>query len=341
MQLPPQRLGDHLQQSSHLAPYFWVSGDEELLVFEARDAVRQRAHELGYQRLVFTADRFCDWRKLEYLRDSPTLFNDNLLMEVHIPWIEKIKERAGLDFFKGFKPKPDRILLIISPRLKKTDQKRTWVKRLHQQGVYIAIPGIPGVRLDAWIKERAARLKLSLTEETIQLLRLAYEGNLLALHQELIKLQILYPTETIEVQQVRPLMQASARFSVFSLLDDALAGRAAHCLRALDYLQREKIAPELLLWGLTRELRILYRLNHARGEQQRYTWLRQMGIFPSRHALILNASKRLPLALLSQWIVRCREIDQINKGVVHGDEWLLIRGLIMALNSAQMQSYGK
>jgi DNA polymerase-3 subunit delta len=65
------------------------------------------------------------------------------------------------------------------------------------------------------------------------------EGNLLAAHQELQKLALLYPQGVLSFDQVEAAVLNVARYDVFKLGEAVLAGQVARALKMLDGLQAE------------------------------------------------------------------------------------------------------
>jgi DNA polymerase III subunit delta len=102
--------------------------------------------------------------------------------------------------------------------------------------------------LPAWIAQRLARQgqRVQPGEEgqrTLAFFADRVEGNLLAAHQELQKLALLYPAGTLDFEQVEAAVLNVARYDVFKLGEAVLSGQAARALRMLDGLRAEGEAP--------------------------------------------------------------------------------------------------
>ncbi|MFX9011952.1 hypothetical protein ABTN18_19415, partial [Acinetobacter baumannii] len=83
--------------------------------------------------------------------------------------------------------------------------------------------------------------------ETLQFLADRMEGNLLAAHQEIMKLSLLYPTGPLSMAQVQAAVLDVARYDVFKLNEAMLGGDPARLLRMLDGLRGEGEAEVLVL----------------------------------------------------------------------------------------------
>jgi hypothetical protein len=133
MKLSLDNLTVHLKQAvtrSQLAPAYLVSGDEDLLVGEACDAIRAAAREVGYtEREVNFPERSADWADIAASLSSMSLFGDRRIVEIRFSGkagkeggaaLQKIVESAG----------PDTLLLIVTPRLEFATQNTAWVKAI-------------------------------------------------------------------------------------------------------------------------------------------------------------------------------------------------------------------
>ena len=86
------------------------------------------------------------------------------------------------------------------------------------------------------------------------------EGNLLAAHQEIQKLGLLYPEGKLTFEQIHDAVLNVARYDVFKLNEAMLAGDAARLVRMLEGLKGEGEALPLVLWAVAEEMRTLLKL---------------------------------------------------------------------------------
>ena len=101
-------------------------------------------------------------------------------------------------------------------------------------------------RLPAWIGQRLAMQGQSADPDTLRFIAEKVEGNLLAAHQELKKLALLYPAGMLSFNQVKDAVLDVARYDVFKLSDAMIAGDTARYVRILEELQGEGMALPLL-----------------------------------------------------------------------------------------------
>jgi DNA polymerase-3 subunit delta len=167
-------------------------------------------------------------------------------------------------------------------------------------------------RLVPWLRNRARKLGLVVSDEALELLAGRTEGNLLAAHQELSKLAWLAPGGTVDADTVLAGVADSARFDVFQLGDAALAGDTARALRMLAGLRAEGTEPTLALWALTRALRDLWT---ARAEGATPpAWQR-------RSAALARGLERAPGLSFAALALRAARADRMIKGRLTGDAW--------------------
>ena len=109
-------------------------------------------------------------------------------------------------------------------------------------------------------------------QRTLQFFADRVEGNLLAAHQEIQKLALLYPTvnprqpTVLSFDQVENAVLNVARYDVFKLSEAVLAGQAQRVQRMLDGLQAEGEAEVLVHYTLAEDIRALKRVKDAMAQ---------------------------------------------------------------------------
>lgn len=321
MRLKTDQLAQHLQRG--VQPLYTVFGEETLLALEAADAIRSAAKQAGYtEREVLTVETGFNWSRLAASGGSLSLFGDRRLLEIRIPSGKPGTEGArALQELCAALP-PDTVTLVTLPKLDKQAQAAKWFKALESAGTSVSAAAVERSRLPAWIGARLAAQGQQVDAGTLQFLADQVEGNLLAAHQEVQKLALLFPPGRIALEAVKDAVLDVARFDVFKLGDALLAGDAARLARILEGLRGEGVEPVLVLWALAREIRTLARL---RGGMRRGASLAQLmreaWIWESRQPLVERAVKRLSEAELLAALAQAAKIDRMIKGMARGDVW--------------------
>ncbi|MCD0501792.1 DNA polymerase III subunit delta, partial [Bordetella petrii] len=264
--LDAERLADHLQRAGQrLAPLYTLSGDEPLLVTEAIDAIRAAARAAGYtDRTSLVMDARSDWSAVVAATQSVSLFGDRRVLEIKLPTGKPGK--AGADTLARLaaqaaaQPDPDTLILVGLPRLDKATRDSKWAQALAQGGIMVDLPTIERGRLPAWIGARLARQNQRADNATLQWMADKVEGNLLAAHQEIQKLGLLYPEGQLAAEDVERAVLNVARYDVFGLRDAMLAGDAPRTVRMISGLRAEGEALPLVLWAVGDEIRLLARV---------------------------------------------------------------------------------
>jgi DNA polymerase-3 subunit delta len=332
VRLNPDQLSPHLQRG--LATLYVVSGDEPLLAMEAADTIRAQARKLDYaEREVFTVEPGFNWQNLLASGNSLSLFASRRILEIRIPGGKPGVEGAkALEQYCSALP-PDTLTLVLLPRLDKQAQASKWFKALEQAGVVVQVYPVELSRLPQWIGMRLAAQGQKADNDTLRFLADRVEGNLLAAHQEIQKLALLFPPGDLRFDQVREAVLDVSRYDVFSLSEAMLAGDAARLARILEGLKAEGVAANLALWAMTQEIRTLARL---KGGTRRGVPLSQLmrdaRIWESRQGLFQKALGRVAEGRLIGALQQAAALDRMIKGLARGDVWdeLLQLGLAVA-----------
>jgi DNA polymerase-3 subunit delta len=254
MQLRPEQLRAHLDKP--LAPLYLLHGDEPLLVIEAADAIRLTARRQGFtEREVIVAGTGFRWDDLFLAAGNLSLFGETKLIDLRIP--SGKPGREGSEALQRYCKTlgSGTVTLITLPELDWQAKKAAWVTALSQAGVAIECNAPPLVRLPQWLAERLARQQQTASRAGLEFIAAHVEGNLLAAHQEIQKLGLLYPAGEISLAQIEAAVLNVARYDVSDLRDALKNHDTVRAVRTLEGLQAEGAAPPLVLWALANEAR--------------------------------------------------------------------------------------
>jgi DNA polymerase-3 subunit delta len=330
------------QLSGGLAPLYTIYGEETLLALEAADLIRSRAREAGYnERQVLTVESGFDWSQLAMSGNSLSLFSSMRLIDLRIPSGKPGAEGAeALRAYAG-NLAPDTVTLITLPKLDRTQQTSGWFEALDQAGVIVAANPVTATRLPRWLSARLSAQGHKADDAALQFLVTRTEGNLLAAHQEVQKLALLFPAGDLGLAEVEEAVLDVARYDVFKLGECVLAGDTARLARMLDSLQGEGAAPTLVLWALSEEARaLLYVLNGQEARRPVPQLLREARVWGARAELLPKALRRFTRGQLEDTLLYATDVDRIVKGLVKGDVWdaLLELGLRLSRTRRPVES---
>jgi DNA polymerase-3 subunit delta len=322
MRISTEQLPQQLKRN--LASLYTVFGDEALLAIEAADRIRSSAREKGHtEREVFTTDQHFDWSQLRASGLSQSLFATQRIIELRIPSGKPgVEGGQALQSFCGQLP-ADTIVLIQLPELDWRAQKGAWFGALDAAGVMVEARKVVRGELPAWLGDRLKAQEQQADDETLAFIADKVEGNLLAAFQETQKLALLFPPGKLSFGQVKEAVLDVARFDVSDLGEVVISGNVQHLARVLDGLQGEGVAPPLILWTMTEEMRaagrLLSLLNMGRPMQQAMREARIWG--QGRQTVLQRHVKRHSTARVEAALRHAARIDRMIKGLVKGDVW--------------------
>lgn len=323
MQLRPEQLDSALARG--LRSLYTIHGDEPLLAQEAGDAIRAAARKAGFtERKVYSVSgAHFDWSGLLGASQAMSLFAEHQLIEIRIPNGKPGKD--GSEALQRYcESLSDDVLTIIHlPRLDRQQQQSGWFGALDGAGVTIRVEPVERRALPQWLAQRLAAQGQRVADGDAGAQTLAFfadrvEGNLLAAHQELQKLALLYPQGVLSFEQVESAVLNVARYDVFRLGEAVLAGQTARVLRMLDGLRAEGEAPVLVHWTLAEDIRALKRVKDAVAQGKPMPLaLREARVWGAKERLFERLVPRLADHTLAHWVESASICDGLVKGLKH------------------------
>ncbi len=323
MQLGPAQLSQHLQRG--LRPLYTLHGDEPLLVQEAADAIRAAARTQGYtERTVHTvAGAHFDWSAVLAAGGSLSLFADKQIVEIRVPSGKPGKDgsTALQQVAEGAAGNDSTLTLVLLPRLDFQTKKSAWFAALEGSGVAIEVQPVERNALPQWIAQRLAQNDQRVVageegQRTLQFFADRVEGNLLAAHQEIQKLALLYPAGELRFEQVESAVLNVARYDVFKLSEAVLAGQVARVQRMLEGLQAEGEAEVLVHYTLAEDIRALKRVKDAMAAGRPLPMaLREQRVWGLKEKLFERVLPRLSTTALENLLHGAHVVDGIVKGL--------------------------
>jgi len=329
-----------LDAGGTLLPLYIFSGDEPLLMMEAMDQLRAIAKKQSYtEREVLLQERGFDWSALLNVGQTMSLFGDKRWVELRIPTGKP--GRDGADALKQFAAQvesqtsgpegPDTVVCIILPRLDGKTKTSAWFSALDEVGMAIQIDSLDRSQLPQWIAGRLKRQNQEVESGAEGMRALEFvadqvEGNLIAAHQEIQKLGLLYPTGKLSEEQIRTAILKVARYNVFELTEAMLAGDLPRLNRMLDGLKGEGEPLVLILWSVTEELRLLSKLKAASDAGESVQQLmRANRVWGNKERLYPTALRRVqPLKLRRAMQVAAgldRQVKGLHAADLPADPW--------------------
>ena len=323
MQLALPQLGAHLQKG--LRSLYILHGDEPLMQQEAADAIRASARAQGYtERSVHTVSgAHFDWSEVLAAGGSLSLFADKQIVELRIPSGKPGKEGSAAiqQLAASAQDNDSTLTLVMLPKLDAATRKGAWFAALENHGVLIATDPVDRNALPTWIAQRLQMQGQSVAageegQRTLQFFADRVEGNLLAAHQEIQKLGLLYPAGELSQAQVESAVVNVARYDVFKLSESVLSGQVARVQRMLDGLQAEGEAAVLVHYTLAEDIRAMKRVKDAMTAGKPLPMaLREHRVWGPRERLFERVLPRMSEARLNGLLQAAHQVDGIVKGL--------------------------
>jgi len=346
MQLALPQLQAHLQKG--LRSLYTLHGDEALLVQEAADAIRSAARQQGYtERSVHVVSgAHFDWSEVLAAGGSMSLFAERQILEIRLPTGKPGKEGSPMiqQLAQSAEGNDSTLTLLILPRLDGPTKKGAWFGALEQFGVSLQIDSLERAQLPQWIAQRLKLQNQSVVpgqegQNCLQFFADRVEGNLLAAHQEIQKLGLLYPAGELSQVQVENAVSNVARYDVFKLSEAVLGGQVARVQRMLDGLQAEGEAAVLVHYTLAEDIRALKRVKDAMAEGRPLPMaLREQRIWGVREKLFERVLPKLSTTRLAQLLQNAHQVDGIVKGLKVADwptdPWQALQRLALRVSAA-------
>ena len=336
MRLRIDQLDKHLEGS--LAPIYVLGGEEPLQIQEARDAIRAAAGNKGFdERVLLSAETGFDWGTFRAHAASLSLFGDKRIIDLRL--VSGKPGDAGARALKDYAADPpgDNLLVVTMDKFDRGSASTQWYKALEKAGAAIRTWPVESQRLSGWIRRRASARGLTLSAGAAQALGERVEGNLLACAQEIDKLHLLHGEARLDLEDVLHSVADSARFDVFDLVDASLAGDAARSVRILHGLREEGVAPPLVAWALTRELRSVSRMaGDMAGGASLDKVLASHRVWDKRRDLMSSALRRHPAPVWLDILRQAARTDRITKGGARGNPWDALESLALAMGGLML-----
>ncbi|MCK2095682.1 DNA polymerase III subunit delta [Thauera aromatica] len=322
MNLRPDQLAAQLERP--LAALWMVHGNEPLLVLEAADAIRAAARRQGYaERETLVVGQGFKWDALALTAGNLSLFGSAKLIDLRIPTGKPGRDGGeALQRYVAALPAQTLTLLTL-PEIDWQTRKTSWFKAVAEAATCIELDAPERERLPQWIGSRLATQKQSAAPEALAFIAEHVEGNLLAAHQEILKLGLLHPEGVLSLEQVQDAVLNVARYDIDKLRQAVIEGDPVRCARLLDGLRGEGAAPPLVLWALASETRTLAALRAGQDAGQPLAALfKTERVFePRRQQAVGRALARLTQGGLRAALMHAARIDRIIKGLAPGDIW--------------------
>ena len=332
MKIQANQLSSHLLKS--LAPCYLVTGDEFLLVDEALDAIRESARGRGFiSRELHIATTGFDWNALTASTGNYSLFAEQRIIELRLPTGKPGKAGSAAIIDLVEQSGPELLFIVTGPKLDRSSSASKWAKSIDQKGVSLPLWPIGVRELPGWIANRMRAVGLQPDRDAVMLIADRVEGNLLAAQQEIEKLRLILGEGKVSAEAVNDAVANSSRYDVYKLTDAALAGDANRSVKILGGLRAEGVEPVIVIWALTRELRVLATLDDViRQGGDLGGAMQKSGVWRNRQTLVRSCIGRHRHGDFHTMLKATGRADAAAKGQRAGNPWQMATDVVVGLS---------
>jgi len=331
MRLRAEQLAGHLQQS--LLPVYLIFGDEQMLVEETADLVRQQTRQQGAdERQVWHVEGRFNWSEIQWQEQTMSMFSSQRLIEIRLPSGSPGKE--GGEALRRYveNPPADTTLIIISGKIDNRSQKSKWFTELDRLGATIPVWPVDIANLPRWISQRMQQNGLQASQQVPALIAERVEGNLFAAAQEIDKLRLLCPDGKVDEQTVLDSVADNARFEAFGLMDSVLAGQANKIPRMISRLRAEGLdilsVFSAVSWSLHRLVDMAIQLENGARIEQVFA-AQKPPVWEKSRPMMRQALERHQRTQWQSFLQQMAQIDQAAKGSLKRCPWTLLETLCL------------
>lgn len=321
-------------------PVWLIFGDEPWQKNDSLATLKNTFSQQGFDEIIrFAADDKFDWSTILNEYQSMSLFSNLRIIEVEI-LSGKVNEAAGkmlLTLSELFNN--DVVLIIHGPKLDGAQQKKKWFKTLENVGCFLPLYDIEGKQLYQWINRQINKLQLNIHPEVTPMMVELFEGNLLALDQELQKLSILFGQNLITTQDAEKIIINQAKFNPFQVIDSLLIGDLKKCVSILDQLQHEGAPVAQLIWFLHKEVLQLIEMQEKikQGESLPNLY-KTYRIWDKKKPLYQHALNNITYSNLSHALARLAQVDLLSKTSSDFNPYVLLSDICITLYHGKITS---
>lgn len=299
---------------------FIILGDEPVRIQEQANEIINHFIKEGFSsKETYLVTPNMDWSFLLESKENMDLFSNKKIIEIKM--IDQGPGNKGAKAIKNYLSVDREDLLLVSVEgLDKRGKSSAWVKTLESNGLMVDLQPISGKSLLKWIKEKGSEVKINIEEQAGELLMQKTESNLMATSQEIKKLSLLYPGESISLGKMEESISNASKYSIFDFSKAFVGKDKIRCLKILEHLRMEGTPETLVLWSLARELSNLHKIQSSGSSN---------GIWgPNFYISSLEKTSRTTTRkTIDNSLKKIALIDSSIKGQNNNNPWMEIREL--------------
>lgn len=330
MQIKPEKL---TQENANKNLYL-IYGEETLLVDTSISFIRKTAQNNGFnERLRFDIDVFFDWSILYQELQSMSLFSAKKIIECYLN-ISSQNSAHIIEFAQNISN--DIVLIFIVNDINKSQKNNKWFKTIDTNGIIIAHYILQEQQTKAWIVNKAKQMHLSVDNRVINTILFHNEGNLLAVWQELQKLQMVYGQDHIDYDSYDAQIEQQSHYKPYSLINAAMLGDSIKMIKIQQTLEYNGVAALYIINILINELKTISKIAIDAKKSNVISALQKYHFWRDKENMLKLVLQRNNIAQIQKIIITLGKIERTVKGYGVDDVWSSLLKLLLNLSGKKI-----
>ncbi|RXJ73087.1 DNA polymerase III subunit delta [Veronia nyctiphanis] len=324
MRTYPEQLPQRLMQG--LVGNYLIFGNEPLLKQESAEAVIQKGKSEGFEEVHrFSVDAQLNWNDVYDSCQAMSLFSARQIIILNLP--DNALTTSQANSLKELQPllHQDILLILDGPRLNKKQESAKWFTLFANQGTYVPCNTPDQRQLPKFVENRCHALGLKPDHESVMMLSQWHEGNLMALAQSLMKLQLLFPDGNLTLPRLQESLSRHNHFTPFQLTDAMIEGKPKRVVNILRQFEGEGVEITILLRVIQKELVQLCKMQeYGQNGMPLGKIFDHFKVWQARRPPLTSALHRLTLPKLMILLGKLNDIELMVKTDYGSQPWSLL-----------------
>jgi DNA polymerase III subunit delta len=314
-----------------LSSLYLLCGEDPFLVQHHANMIVDSAKLKQFnEKISFYHNASFEWKTFEAQFSNFSLFEEKKIITLFYP-SAKIDKKTSQQLTRIISLlTEDHCLIIQMPKLSSASKRSQWYKSIDNIGSIIHLwPPSPAESIKL-LHQHAQKHQISIAQDAIEYIMNSSQNNFLSATQSIEKLSIQFqPNSLVNFSDITQTLTQQSKYNVFDLNRMFLLKNHSEALVILRTLKEDHYEPNLILWSLMQNLRLLQQCQSAYLQNESTTSIFKHSYFPkNQQTLIMNASKSFSTQEIKRYFVHALIIDKSIKGFNPLDSWLLLERMV-------------
>lgn len=303
-----------------------IHGNDIFITKDYKEKLYTKLKNIGYTvSKRYQINTTCNWNEILGACSNLELFAQQQIIELQL--LKDLSKSASSLLQQCTELKNNSVYLIIDAcNLNKiTSQK--WFKQVRERAYIAHGKDIAFNALPAWINQKFRQAGLTVEARCLKILAQNYNGNLIAFGNLLEQLKLIYPKQSLSLDQIEPFIENSGKYTVFDLINSIENFNPEEAIDIINNLKISGIEPSLVLWCLCKQLRMFIAIKEKASAEV----TQEYNLWPQRYNKLKSkldiTSVRDYEILLSRLHVIDKEIKQNSDALVWEELLQICTGL--------------